>query len=119
MQVNGVFINYLLYGKNKGETIVLLHGWGQNIDMMRPIGDYFADDYRVLIVDLPGFGKSGEPKTVWSLDDYVNALQELFNNLKIEKKIIMGHSFGGKLALLYASMSFSSPDRIARILSSI
>ena len=103
MQVNDVFVNYLLYGKKKGQTIVLLHGWGQNIDMMRPIGDNFADKYQVLIIDLPGFGKSSEPKYPWTLDDYVNALHELFTNLKIEKPIVMGHSFGGKLSLLYAS----------------
>lgn len=103
MKFNDININYIVYGKNKKGTIVLLHGWGQNIDMMRPIGDYFASEYQVLIFDLPGFGMSEEPKYPWSLSDYVEAIREVIKKEKIDNPIVMGHSFGGKLALLYAS----------------
>ena len=102
--VNDVNINYELYGNNKKETIVLLHGWGQNIDMMKPLGNYLSDDYQILIVDLPGFGNSEEPKYPWSLLDYVKSIREIVLKEKIDKPIMMGHSFGGKLALLYASI---------------
>ena len=104
MKVNDVFINYLVYGKDTKKTIILLHGWGQNIDMMRPIGDALKDEYKILIIDLPGFGKSDVPKTIWSLDDYVYAINEIVEKENIKKPIIMGHSFGGKLAILYSSM---------------
>ncbi len=104
MFINGVNINYTLYGNNKKDTIVLLHGWGQNIAMMKPIGDALADKFNILILDLPGFGESDEPKYPWSLIDFVNAIHELIDKLKIKNPIVMGHSFGGKLALLYASM---------------
>ncbi len=100
--INNLKINYELYGKGK-ETIVLLHGWGQNIQMMKPIGDAFSKEYNILIMDLPGFGKSDEPKEPWMLDDYVSLLHELFNELKIKNPILIGHSFGGKLSILYAS----------------
>lgn len=104
MKINDVNINYILYGNSKKDTIVLLHGWGQNIDMMRPIGNYLEDEHQILIVDLPGFGSSSEPTYPWSLMDYVDMLKELLDTLKIKKPIIMGHSFGGKLALIYASL---------------
>ena len=103
MNLNDVNINYILYGNNKKDTIVLLHGWGQNIEMMQPIGDNFKDKFQILIIDLPGFGRSSEPKYPWSLDEYVEVIKKLLDKLKIKNPIMMGHSFGGKLALLYAS----------------
>lgn len=94
-------INYIRYGNNKNRTIVMLHGWGQNIEMMKFIGDKLDED--VLIIDLPGFGKSKEPDTVLSIYDYANLVHDLISNLKIKNIILIGHSFGGKIALAYAS----------------
>lgn len=102
-EIKDVKINYLLYGDSTKDTIILLHGWGQNIQMMQPIGDNLSSEYQILILDLPGFGKSDEPKYPWTLDDYVDAIYELVKRLKIKNPIVMGHSFGGKLTLLYAS----------------
>ena len=94
-------INYIRYGNNKNRTIVMLHGWGQNIEMMKFIGDKLDED--VLIIDLPGFGKSKEPDTVLSIYDYANLVHDLISNLEIKNIILIGHSFGGKIALAYAS----------------
>lgn len=94
-------INYIRYGNNKNRTIVMLHGWGQNIEMMKFIGDKLDED--VLIIDLPGFGKSKEPDTVLSIYDYANLVHDLITNLEIKNIILIGHSFGGKIALAYAS----------------
>lgn len=100
--INDVKINYVLYGEGK-KTICLLHGWGQNIEMMKPIGDNFSKYFQILILDFPGYGRSSEPTYPWQLTDYVEMLKELFNQLKIEKPILIGHSFGGKVSLLYSS----------------
>lgn len=102
-RINNVDVNYIDYGEGE-KTIVLLHGWGQNIEMMKPIGDRFKKTNRIVIVDLPGFGLSEEPKEIWKLDDYVKCIKKLLDKLKIEKPILVGHSFGGKISLLYASM---------------
>ena len=102
-EYDGIKINYVDLGNKDGEAIVYLHGWGQNIEMMMPIAKPFVDTNRVIILDLPGFGESDEPKTAWNLDDYVVMIHELLNSLKIKKPNIVGHSFGGKLALLYGS----------------
>ena len=99
--INNVNINYVDY--NEGEnTVVLLHGWGQNISMMRPIGDRLKKS-RVIIVDLPGFGESEEPKDVWSIYDYADSIHELLSSLNVDNPILIGHSFGGKISLAYAS----------------
>ena len=55
-------INYTNYGNEKGKDVVLLHGWGQNIQMMEPIATPLEKTNRLIILDLPGFGKSEEPK---------------------------------------------------------
>lgn len=103
MKIMDVNLNYQRYGNIKGKTIVLLHGWGQNIDMMKPIGDRFTKDFDIVIFDLPGFGNSSEPKDFFSCYDYVELIHKALEELKVEKPIIIGHSFGGKLGLLYAS----------------
>ncbi|MBQ9181206.1 MAG: alpha/beta hydrolase [Bacilli bacterium] len=96
-------INYILYGEKKKTTIVLLHGWGQNIEMMKMIGDAFKDRFQILILDLPGYGKSSEPPFSWSVYDYVDMLHELLSKLNIKDIILIGHSFGGKISLAYSS----------------
>ena len=105
MQINikNVNINYVRYGKEDAKTIVYLHGWGQNIAMMKPVADPFTDEYNVLIVDLPGYGDSEEPPFAWTVNDYVECFKEMCEKLNIDEPILVGHSFGGKISLLYAS----------------
>ena len=62
-KIKNLDINYIDYGKGKN-VVVLLHGWGQNIQMMKPIGDKLDSENRIIIVDLPGFGLSSEPSEV-------------------------------------------------------
>ena len=95
-------INYIDYGSGEN-TIVLLHGWGQNIEMMRPVGDKLSKENRIIIVDLPGFGNSSEPDTIWTIYDYAECINKLLNELNVDNPIMIGHSFGGKIALEYAS----------------
>lgn len=102
MVIKDVDINYVDYG-TKSNPIVLLHGWGQNIEMMQGLGNQFINTNRIIIVDLPGYGKSEEPKEVWTVDDYVLFLKELLDKLHVDNPIIIGHSFGGKIGLLYAT----------------
>lgn len=100
--IKDVSVNYIDYGEGEN-TLVLLHGWGQNIEMMKPVGDRFKKNNRIVIVDLPGFGESDEPGTIWSLNDYVECIKQLLDKLKVNNPILIGHSFGGKISLLYAS----------------
>ncbi len=111
-------VNYVRYGNNKKDTIIFLHGWGQNIQMMKPLADSRESKNDIIIIDLPGHGESEEPKYAWSVYDYVDFLSEFCNQLKIKNPILVGHSFGGKISLLYASrynvkklVLFGSPFR--------
>ena len=98
-RVLGVDINYIEYGE--GDDIVLLHGWGQNIEMMKPVGDKLKG--HIIILDLPGYGESTEPPNIWTIYDYVECVHEFLNSIGVKNPIMMGHSFGGKISLAYAS----------------
>ena len=89
------------YGE--GDDIVLLHGWGQNIKMMEPLAKRIDENKRITIIDLPGFGLSNEPETSYSVYDYTEFLKEFFKEMNIKKPILVGHSFGGRLSIIYAS----------------
>ncbi len=102
MKINDIDINYKQYGNKDGKNIVLLHGWGQNIQMMEPIGNNLSN-YYITILDLPGFGNSSEPSDALTIYDYKEILRKFLENLKIENPIIMGHSFGGRIAICYAA----------------
>ena len=102
MIIKNINVNYIDYGQ-KENPIVLLHGWGQNIEIMKGLGNQFSFTNRIIIIDLPGYGQSEEPKTAWTVEDYVICVKELLENLNVSNPIIIGHSFGGKIGLLYAS----------------
>ena len=70
---------------------------------MKPVGDKLQKNNRIIIIDLPGFGGSKEPDTLWSMYDYTDAIYELLKSLKVDNPIMIGHSFGGKISLIYAS----------------
>ncbi len=100
-KIRNIKINYKQYGE--GPDVVLLHGWGQNIEMMKPLGDKLKDNHRITIIDLPGFGVSQEPDFAYTIFDYTEIVHDLLVSLKIDKPIMIGHSFGGRIAIVYAS----------------
>ena len=101
-KVKDIDVNYIQYGKGE-KDVVLLHGWGQNIEMMDPIGKKLENIAKVTIIDLPGHGKSSEPLKSITIYDYCEIVKELLDYLKIKKPIMIGHSFGGRISIIYAS----------------
>lgn len=98
-------LNYTDSGQGpSGRTIVLMHGWGCNLTTLASIERIaLREGYRVINVDFPGFGKSEEPDTVWGVEEYTQCIEELIEKLGIERPTLLGHSFGGRVGILYAS----------------
>ena len=101
IKIDNLNINYIQYGE--GSDILLLHGWGQNIEMMKFLGDNFADNHRITILDFPGFGESDEPLSPWTIKDYSLLIEKLVKELHIKKPVVIGHSFGVIFVLYYSS----------------
>ena len=80
--VNGLKINYIVEGE--GEPIVVLHGWGANINTVLSIVNILKDRYKVYALDLPGFGESEEPKEVIGSFEYA----EIVRNFLLDEGII-------------------------------
>ncbi len=93
-----------------GQAVVCLHGWGQNTEMMQFIQDYLSARFRVINLDFPGFGQSAEPDRGYSVDDYALWLHDLLESLHVDNPILIGHSFGCRVALVYANQ-YPVPDR--------
>ncbi len=102
INIKNIDVNYIQYGSGK-KNVVLLHGWGQNIQMMDPIGKRLENLATVTIIDLPGHGESSEPTEALTIYDYCDIVKELLDKLKIKKPILIGHSFGGRISICFAA----------------
>lgn len=81
-----------------------MHGWGCDHTTLASIERTALQcGYRVVNVDFPGFGKSQEPSDVWGVEEYTALIEELVSTLGIERPVLLGHSFGGRVGILYAS----------------
>lgn len=100
MQINvdGININYIDEGV--GSTVLLLHGWGGSIQTMMPIINILKDRCRVISLDLPGFGKSGQPEAPWNSYDYAECIKKFIDILQLKDIILFGHSHGGRIAII-------------------
>ena len=86
-----------------GRAIIFLHGWGQNGQTFLPVIRELTKPYQIYLVDLPGFGHSEEPKTAFTLDDYVELLETIIAHYQLKNPLIVAHSFGGRVAIRHAS----------------
>lgn len=114
ISIRDIDINYLDEG-NFEEVVILLHGWGANISTMIPVSNIIKDRYRVILLDLPGFGESQEPKEVYNSFDYVNIVLEFMEKLNIESATFIGHSFGGKISSIIAANHPHLVDKLVLI----
>lgn len=101
--INGLNINYIDEGS--GQLLLMLHGWGSNIELFKGIIDFAKSKYHVVAMDMPGFGKSDEPKEPMNVDDYVNFVISFIKELYPSEKeiILLGHSMGGRIIIKLTS----------------
>lgn len=102
-RLEGLKLHYT--DSEKGEkALVLMHGWGCNHTTVASIEAVaLSCGYRVVNVDFPGFGESEEPSEVWGVEEYTRQIEALVRELGIERPTLLGHSFGGRVGILYAS----------------
>src|ERR1700739_3738219 len=86
-----------------GPVVVLLHGLGSRKENWLPVLEPLAQKYRLLVPDQIGFGRSDKPPLDYSIQTYVDFLNEFLRQLKVEKTSLVGESLGGWIAGLYAT----------------
>ena len=87
----------------EGHPLLLLHGWGCNTTTFSAIHPFLEARFRVLTLDFAGFGQSDEPHEVWGVEEYTRSVEALAKAEGIENPILIGHSFGGRVSIVYAS----------------
>jgi pimeloyl-ACP methyl ester carboxylesterase len=115
--VDNLLINYEL--KGKGKLLLLVHGWGDSSKGLRSLSDRLSKEYKVLSVDLPGFGDSEPPKEPWNLDNYSKFLNDLLKKLQLgEPYAAAGHSNGGAVLIRAISLNLLEPKKLILIAAS-
>ena len=95
-----------------GPVLVLLHGLGCDHTTWSPVIDRLAEHYTVIAPDLLGHGRSAKPRADYSLGGYANGMRDLLTVLGVDKVTIVGHSFGGGVAMQFA---YQFPERTERL----
>ena len=99
---NSFNISYEILNPSIEQTIVFLHGWGSNKELMRQAFGKTLSNWRHIYLDLPGFGNT--PNDIFlTTADYAKIVDIFLREIKITPKIVAGHSFGGKVATLLNS----------------
>jgi pimeloyl-ACP methyl ester carboxylesterase len=108
----GTEISYLQAGQGP-TTVICIHGLGGTKGSFLPTVAALADDYRVIALDLPGFGDSDKPIAApYNAGYFADATVGLLDALNIDKAHVIGNSMGGRVAL---ELGFEHPDRVACI----
>ncbi len=103
IEIDGQKLHYDETGDPAGKPIVLMHGYGCNISTVRSIAACLEDGMHVYSLDLPGHGKSPEPPEPWGVEEYTRLVEKFIEKEKLTKPALIGHSFGGRLAILLSS----------------
>ncbi|MFR0835728.1 MAG: alpha/beta fold hydrolase [Barnesiella sp.] len=101
IHIHNVDLQYRVTGE--GQPVILLHGWGCNMNTLQSIETSLAPYFKVYNIDFPGFGDSSIPKEIWGIEEYTRLLEEFIDYQNITDPILLGHSFGGRVTILYSS----------------
>ncbi len=111
--VQNIQVAYIDQGLPQAPTLIFLHGNGADLSTFDRVYPTFCTNFRVIGVDLPGYGKSDKPLLEYSPGWYVEFLHAFFNTLKITHWIGVGHSYGGCLLMEY---TLRFPDAVQALI---
>lgn len=96
-------LHYRDEGRENAETLVLLHGFLQSLDVWSSFTLSYMRHMRVIAIDLPGHGYSSTFYDVHTMDFMANAVKAVLDEAGVERCTMAGHSLGGYVALAFAS----------------
>ncbi|MFT7683210.1 MAG: pimeloyl-ACP methyl ester carboxylesterase [Moritella dasanensis] len=115
MDVNGMRIHYRDEGNPNGQPIVLIHGILSSLHTWDDWNKSLAADYRIISLDVPGFGLTGGPENPddFSEDLLHDSFAQFINQLQLENFILAGNSLGGYISAHYAA---NNPDNVKKLI---
>lgn len=113
VEIGGRNVQYLKIGEGEGPPLILLHGFGGNINIWVFNQEALSEAGRtVYALDLPGHGQSSKDVGEGDLDSFVGVVAGFMDEMGIEKAHLVGHSMGGAVA---GSIAFAHPDQVASL----
>jgi pimeloyl-ACP methyl ester carboxylesterase len=103
-------VHYESYGR--GRPVVMLHGWLESWDHWLGTMESLSLSYKAYALDFWGFGESGKYGGTFTVQDYVEMVDQFMERLGIERALIIGHSMGGTVSLCLA---LEHPDRVEKV----
>ncbi len=95
---DSVIIHYDVRGEGN-PALVFVHGWSANRSYWREQAGEFAENYRVVTIDLAGHGESGLNRQDWTMEAFGADVAAVVNRLELERVILIGHSMGGMVVI--------------------
>ncbi|RJP60809.1 MAG: alpha/beta hydrolase [Candidatus Auribacter fodinae] len=109
IDIDGVSVCYVDNGRQGVPVLIFLHGLSLSIHNFRYNYPYFCDDYRVIAVDFPGFGKSDMPDHSYDISYFTSFVMRFMDVLGIDRASFIGNSLGSHVAL---QIGFEYPDKV-------
>ena len=109
---DGRRIAYVDEGKGE-ETIIFIHGLGSYLPAWKKNIEELKNDFRVIALDLPGYGKSSKEVHSGSMEFYADVINEFTDKLELDKFVLGGHSMGGQIAMVAA---LRYPEAVSKLI---
>ncbi|MGH2806164.1 MAG: alpha/beta fold hydrolase, partial [Actinomycetota bacterium] len=95
-----------------GTPVVVLHGWGGRLESMAPVVECLRSGFRVIALDLPGFGDSPVPAGAWGTPDYATYVRDVLAEMDVSRAHFVGHSFGAKVSFYLSATVPALVDKL-------
>lgn len=101
--IKDTLIYFEVLGETNNNNIIILHGWGQNHTHWLPLAQKLSLDNKIWLIDLPGFGATPTNPKINDSYQYADLIKNFIIKKNIKNPIVIGHSFGGKIAIILAT----------------
>lgn len=109
--IDSILTNYEITGE--GKVVLLIHGWGDNLRTFQGLTEELSKNYKIITLDLPGFGATSVPGSAWGLDEYAKFIALFMQKLDVAKPLaILGHSNGGAIAIRGLAKQILEADKL-------
>ncbi len=109
--LNNPFVSYIDGGSGEN-TLILIHGLASNAGFWRYNIPELSKHFRVIAVDLPGYGKSQKGDYPYTLSFYAEIISKLIDELNLKNVTLVGHSMGGQISIIFA---LKYPDKLNKL----
>ena len=111
IKVQGINTRYWVNG-NEGTDLILIHGIGSYMEAWENNVEFFSQNHRVFVLDLPGFGRSDKPVVQYSFPYFSQFVLDFMDAQGIERASLVGNSMGGGVS---QHIAVQAPDRVAKL----